>query len=186
MAMRAIKDHSRALHTELTTIIIGIVKKKSSSIVQMRKRFSRVIRLNLTSGVLNLTQNLWCKLSMPERILAYIKRAKRGLITILRQRSPPCLMSECCPMYSTQINMCQTGCIIMKIQHAFEAELDVNSAPAAHAMYERYSRLPRMIPVHRKTYPGVHFISDLCCILRNLKCECVCFVLSLLAFVKLI
>ena len=47
----------------------------------------------------------------------------------------------------------------MKIQHAFEAVLDVNSALAAHTMYMRNSRLPRIIPVQMNTYPGVHFIS---------------------------
>ena len=55
--------------------------------------------------------------------------------------------------------MFQTGCMIMKIQQALEAVLDVNSAPAAQAIYARNSRFPSTIPTYRKTYPGVHFIT---------------------------
>ena len=134
IAMRAANDHSRALLTELTTIIIGIVRKKSSSIVCMRYKFSRVMRLNLTSGALNRMQKRLCRLSIPVNTFACIASANRGLITIFLQRSLPCRMSECWPIYSTNINMVQTGCIIMKIQQALEAVLDVNSAPAAQTI----------------------------------------------------
>ena len=134
MARRARTDHSRALLTELTTIIMGTVSKKSSSMVWMRYRFSRVIRLNLTSGALNRTQNLWWMTSTPESSLLYMAKAKMKLRPIFLQRSLPVRMSECCPMYRQKINRLQSGCVTMKIQHAFEAELDVNSAESAHRM----------------------------------------------------
>ena len=50
IAILAMKVHSRALLTELITIIIGTVSKKSSKKVYIRKRFSSVISLYLISG----------------------------------------------------------------------------------------------------------------------------------------
>lgn len=98
MASLPMLIHPNALLLELITIIIGIVKKNSSSIVYILNRFSKVIMVKRTSGILNLMQKRRCILSSPESTLAYIARAKRGHRAIFLHFSDPERRSLCCPM----------------------------------------------------------------------------------------